>query len=127
MALSPDIVPVNINLAPIYSDTYGSLNDILISIAPKKADGTAYDFTDATAVHLVASSQPQNFLNLSQDETLTLVSHDATGLKAKLTASNQAGFISNLQGTTFRCVLMVTDGTVQVLAASGSVNFNQTP
>jgi hypothetical protein len=123
---STDIQPGFISLSPIYSTAVTSVvNPITVKLTPQNSSNTAFDFTAATATSLKVANinnvPPPSIVQLSV--TPTLVAHDATGLTISVSASNLTAMFAQLGSGTASLTLTATDGTTELVVATGTAQL----
>jgi hypothetical protein len=119
-AVIADSKPLNINVSvfgtPVADKTQ-------VTFVPKNPDGTVYDTTSATGVTFTVSAQPGSPFFTSASPAVTLGTHDATGITITITAANVSAMLG-LGGNNLKYTLFASDGTTDVILATGTLTLN---
>ena len=121
---STDIVPASVFLNAKYSlGGNAFLDTITFKIIPRSSTGAIFDFTAATASLAFAAGNMSipYALSLVSNSAPTIVAHDATGLTLTLSLNNLAVLCDNQNVLNLALSITATDGTTNLLVATGSL------
>lgn len=126
MAITNDIIPQTVALVAKQSNNGNTMNNLVFKLTPRDHAGALVDFTDATTVKLNAA--PQGFDNAGPSQSsLTLGTHDNTGIVCTLTQANQAGINGSLGRGPLAISITVNDGATEFLVATGTLTIQSLP
>jgi hypothetical protein len=126
MAISTGpIIPQSINIGLNYSKLGDTGSKIQVSIAPKNADGSAYDATDATSITFSFDNGRDGVGWFGQDIVCT--GADFAGapgsILANLAKTVAKTLLTTLGATQGRLTASITDGANTVYMAYGTFNI----
>jgi hypothetical protein len=127
---STDIVPTSQQIQANYSSGASAfLNPVTFKIAPRSSTNALFDFTAATVATINASNNPGLPAGLQTPTTVTptLVAHDATGLTLSCSAAQLTTLAAGCGTTNLPLSILVTDGTTQLLASTGTLSTTLVP
>lgn len=125
---STDIVPGNVNASVIVSAANSILDNLIFKLTPRNSSNALFDFTAATvaAIQFVNSVTGVAIASTNGDITPTIVAHDATGLTLSISASDLIGLATGLGALSAALTVTASDGTTNLLVATGSVRLSGT-
>lgn len=122
---STDIIPTTANLSSIVSNANGILDRLIFKLTPRNSSNALFDFTAATAaaIDFVNTVTGVAISNTNGAITPTIVAHDATGLTLSIAAADLTGAATGLGSNSASLTVTATDGTTNLLIATGTLRF----
>jgi hypothetical protein len=116
-------VPATINLSASFSKILDDYLPITFKLVPKNADGTIYNCTAATDVSVATTNSAGSPFFQGAETAATLGTHDATGVVVSLTDSQVEALFNSSTPGRYNLAVIITDGTTNILAGSGSASL----